>query len=255
MLHSPTDPEATYRVKAGKGHTGYAANLVESVGPRGSVVTDYAYDVNVRSDVDFLLEALDGAGPAEGALLVADGGYDGAASAAAAEAAGVELVTTALSGADPADALADFEWSGDGAQLLRCAAGVEPLGCSAHADGRVRADFEAGRCRGCPFEGQCRPRYSRGRASVTRSPNETRRARHARRMGEEGFEAYRRLRNGAETVPSNLRRNYRLDKLPRGLVRGKLAFGAKVAALNFRKLARFAAGAIKPSTNPLLAAG
>lgn len=256
MLHSPADPEATYRVKAGKGHTGYAANLVESVGPRGSVVTDYAYDVNVRSDVDFLREALEGPAPAGGALLVADGGYDGPASAAAAEAAGVELVTTALSGGDPVDALADFEWSGDGAELLRCAAGNEPLECGKpQQDGRVRADFEAGLCRGCPLEGQCKPRYSRGRASVTRSPNETRRARHARRMGGEGFEAYRRLRNGAETVPSNLRRNYRLDKLPRGRIRGKLAFGAKVAALNFRKLARFLAGAVKPSTNPLLAAG
>ena len=69
------------------------------------------------------------------------------------------------------------------------------------------------------------------------------------------FEAYRRLRNGVETVPSNLRRNYRLDKLPRGRIRGKLFFGAKVAALNFRKLVRFVRGETRPSANPLLAAG
>ena len=119
MLHSPSDPEATYRVKGGVGHTGYAANLEESVGPRGSVVTDYAYDVNVRPDADFLRESLEGGPSAAGALIVADGGYGGPASAAAAEAAGAELVTTALSGAAPSDALADFEWSADGSELLR----------------------------------------------------------------------------------------------------------------------------------------
>ena len=96
---------------------------------------------------------------------------------------------------------------------------------------------------------------SGNRASIVKSANGTRRARHARRMGEEGFEAYTRLRNGVETVPSNLRRNYRLDKLPRGRIRGKLFFGAKVAALNVRKLVRFVRGEIEPSTNPLLAAG
>lgn len=257
MLHSPADPEATYRVKAGKGHTGYAANLEESVGPRGSVVTDYDYDVNVRSDADFLRGRLERLGPAEGgALLVADGAYESEGAVAAAAEKGVELVATALSGRAPADALADFEWSADGSELLRCAAGHEPLRCSKpRADGQVRASFAAQQCAGCPLRGQCGPKFSGHRAVIVKSANGTRRARHARRMGGEAFEAYARLRNGAETVPSNLRRNYRLDKLPRGLVRGKLFFGAKVAALNFRKLVRFLAGDIKPSDNPLLAAG
>lgn len=257
MLHSPTDPEATYRVKAGRGHTGYAANVEESVGAAGSVVTDYDYDVNVRDDADFLRASLESAGPAEGgALLVADGAYGGGDLVAAAAEKGVELVTTALSGAAPVDALADFEWSADGAELLRCAAGHAPERCSRpRADGQVRAVFAASRCAGCPLAGQCGPKVSGGRAVVVKSANGTRRARHARRIGSEGFEAYSRLRNGVETVPSNLRRNYRLDKLPRGRLRGKLFFGAKVAALNFRKLVRFLAGEIEPSTNPLLAAG
>ena len=51
-----------------------------------------------------------------------------------------------------------------------------------------------------------------------------------------------------------MRRNFRLDTLPRGRVAGKLFFGAKVAALNFRKYLRFLGGARQRiAENPLLA--
>lgn len=49
-LQNPSDPEATFRTKAGKNHRGYVANLEESVGRNGSVVTDYAYEQNIHSD-------------------------------------------------------------------------------------------------------------------------------------------------------------------------------------------------------------
>ena len=35
------DPDATYREKAGKEHRGYSANIEETVGRNGSVVTGY----------------------------------------------------------------------------------------------------------------------------------------------------------------------------------------------------------------------
>lgn len=41
MLQNPSDPDATYRTKAGKEHQGYAANLEETVGKNGSVIIDY----------------------------------------------------------------------------------------------------------------------------------------------------------------------------------------------------------------------
>ena len=40
MLQNPSDPEVTFRSKAGKEHRGYTANLEESVGVNGSVVTE-----------------------------------------------------------------------------------------------------------------------------------------------------------------------------------------------------------------------
>ena len=79
VLQNPSDPDATYRVKAGKAHRGYAANLTESVNENGSVVTDYQYDVNTRSDRSFLLEALDQMESSkETSAVITDGSYSGA---------------------------------------------------------------------------------------------------------------------------------------------------------------------------------
>ena len=42
------------------------------------------------------------------------------------------------------------------------------------------------------------------------------------------FSNLARLRNGIETIPDNIRKNYHLDKLPRGKQRGKFFFGSKI---------------------------
>ena len=59
-------------------------------------------------------------------------------------------------------------------------------------------------------------------------------------QGEE-FSNLAKLRNGVETIPSNIRKNYDLDKLPRGAT-GEAFFGSKIVALNFRKLFWFSKG-------------
>lgn len=58
ILQNPSDPNATYRAKAGKQHRGYVANLTETVDKKESVVTDYQYDVNTHSDAAFLKEVI-----------------------------------------------------------------------------------------------------------------------------------------------------------------------------------------------------
>ena len=73
-LQNPSDPDATYRIKAGKEHRGYAANITETVDANGSVVTDYQYDVNTRSDVDFLQECIEKAEARDDVTaIIADG--------------------------------------------------------------------------------------------------------------------------------------------------------------------------------------
>jgi hypothetical protein len=72
-------------------------------------------------------------------------------------------------------------------------------------------------------------------------------------MQSEEFKNYARLRNGVETVPSNLRRNYHLENIPRGKQRGKFSFGCKIIALNFKKLFNFMKGWGNYAPNPVIA--
>ena len=78
------------------------------------------------------------------------------------------------------------------------------------------------------------------------------RAKIQRNMDREKFKNYARLCNGMETVPSNIRKNYHLEKLPRGKQRGKFFFGSKIAALNFRKLFNYRKGLEHYAQNPVL---
>ena len=50
----------------------------------------------------------------------------------------------------------------------------------------------------------------------------------------------------------NIRKNYHLEKIPRGKQRGKFFFGSKIAALNFRKLFNYVKGLGHYAQNPVL---
>ena len=78
MLQNPSDPDATFRAKAGKEHQGYVANLEETVGKNGSVITDYQYEKNNYSDSQFLKDSLERSEVhKEETTLIADGAYSG----------------------------------------------------------------------------------------------------------------------------------------------------------------------------------
>ena len=126
VLQNPSDPDATYRNKSGKPYRGYAANIEETVGRDGPVVTDYQFDKNTHTDSHFFQESLSAMEKSEEEIiLVTDGGYDGQDNAALAKEKNVKLVTAALIGKEAPDALADFEFNEDGIRLLKCAASHE----------------------------------------------------------------------------------------------------------------------------------
>ena len=253
-LQNPSDPDATYRNKAGKLHRGYAANLEETVGKNGSVVTDYQYDKNTHTDSQFLQESLNAMAKSEEEIvLITDGGYDGQDNIALAKEKNITLVTTALIGKEAPDALADFEFNEDGTRLIKCAAGHEPQSQTYTKTTRqCRVSFDRNHCVGCPYQDQCRPKIYKKVATFITSKNASNRAKSQRYMQSDEFSNYAKLRNGVETVPSNIRKNYHLDKLPRGKQRGKFFFGGKIAALNFRKLFNFRKGLGNYAPNPAL---
>ena len=253
-LRNPSDPDAAYRNKAGKQYRGYSANIEETAGKNGSVVTDYQYDKNTHTDSQFLQESLLAMEKSEEeTILVTDGGYDGQDNIALAEEKNIRLVTAALIGKEAPDALADFEFNEDGTRLLKCAAGHVPISQSYTKSTRqCRVSFDRNHCAGCPYQEQCRPKIYKKAASFITSKNASNRAKSQRYMQSEEFSSLARLRNGVETVPSSLRKNYHLDSLPRGRQRGKFFFGSKIAALNFRKLFGFRKGLGNYAQNPVL---
>jgi hypothetical protein len=242
VLQNPSDPEATYRTKAGKQYRGYAGNVTESIGDNGSIVTDYQFDKNTHSDAAFLDEFLDNEEHTpERRTLVADGGYSGADLKKKADEKNIDLVTTDLKGRDTPDIYADFVFASDGGSIVKCPAGHTPVSSSkVKSTGSCRASFDRKHCETCPYRDQCRPKFGNKKAVVYVSQKSSERAKAKREMSTSGFKIIARVRNGVETIPSILRRRYHVDHMPvRGLIRMKQWFGFKIAALNFRKLSRY----------------
>ena len=254
-LQNPSDPEATYRSKGGKSYRGYVANIEESVGKSASVITDYRYEQNIHSDSSFLKEHLEQmAKQKETVSLVTDGAYSGTANAELAKSKNIELITTSLVGRDAPDILADFEFNEEGTRILKCPAGHEPKSCTyMKATNQCSVSFDRNHCAGCPYQDKCKPKIFKRVAKLVTSKMAHERAKIQRKMQMDDYKAYIRLRNGVETIPSNLRNNYHLEKLPRGKQRGKFFLGCKIAALNFRKLFNFLKGLGNYAPNPIFA--
>lgn len=158
-LQNPSDSEATFRIKAGKNHWGYAANLDESVGKNGSVVTNYAYKQNIHSDSQFLKKHLEQMDTWEETVtVVADGAYSGIENTALANEKNVKLITTSLTGRETPDIMADFEFNEEGTKVVRCP-GHEPKSCSYMApSNQCQVSFPRELCAGCPYQNQCHPK-------------------------------------------------------------------------------------------------
>jgi len=52
-LQNPSDPDATFRRKAGERHKGYVGNFVETMDKNGGIITQFGYEQNIHSDSAF----------------------------------------------------------------------------------------------------------------------------------------------------------------------------------------------------------
>ena len=249
ILKNPSDPDATYRSKAGKSHKGYCANLIEAVDEKGSIIIDYQYDVNTRSDASFIKEYLDNSEVSEEtSSLITDGAYAGEEASGLAADKNMNLLTTGLLGRKPKEILGKFLLDESGRQISSCPAGNVPKsGSYIKQSDSIRISFHRHQCEGCPYQSQCNPNIKKKTASLLIPLKSRRRIlESAELMDEETRTLISRIRNGVETVPSVLRNKYAVDKMPvRGKLKTKLFFGFKVATLNFSKLMRFTQGKLK----------
>lgn len=255
ILQNPADPEATYRKKAGKEYRGYVANVEESVGKNASQITEYQFEQNNVSDQEMAESYLEGMDHQEEKVLVsADGAYSSDTIKASASAKNIDFAVTDLTGKEVDPVMGAFSFNEDGTTILSCPAGKEPESCKYNGQtGQCTATYAHDTCAECPFRSQCKAKNTKNKAKVTASVKMRNRARQRASMSGDRFKALSRFRNGVETIPSQLRRNYNLDHMPvRGKTRMKFFFGTKVAALNFRKLFNFRKGLGNYAQNELI---
>lgn len=189
-LQNASDPDATYRNKAGKDHKGYAANVVETVGEGGdSVISDFSYQTNDHSDIDFGREYIE-SHPADGdrELVIADGAFGSEENRGLAERNNIELVTTALTGVLPDPVLSGYEMDGKGERVVRCPAGHEPLGTTYYEkSGICRARFAKEHCSNCPFREKCRAIEQKKNYAVMVSAKKVSRAKYLEKLSTEDY--------------------------------------------------------------------
>jgi len=243
MIQNPTDPDATFRFKAGINHRGYSANIVEAKNANGdSIIENYQYEKNNHSDHEFLKETIDSMDYQEKeTTIVADGGYSGDDLKTAAAEKNISIVNTNLSGKKVDDIVADFVFNEDGTEVVKCPGGFVPKSCSYNKNTeQCLCSFHREHCSTCPYKDKCHPKeYSKTYRKVVSKKSQSRAIQQRSRSTDE-FKKMCHFRNGVETVPSVLRRKYHVDTMPvRGKIRSKMFFGFKVAALNITKFCNF----------------
>ena len=241
-LQNPSDPDATYRSKAGKNHKGYVGNIVETIGENGdSLITDVAFEQNIHSDSEFCKEYLNSLPKnAEQEILIADGAYSGKENQELAEASNTLLITTALTGKTVDEIFAGFQFSEDGSKLISCPMGYAPEKTTYYPKtGMCRALFAKECCENCPHKNECKGKPQKKNYAVHVSVNMAERAQYIQKLSTEEYIQLTRKRNAIEGIMSVLRRKYRIDDIPVfGYLRTRQFFLLKIGAYNFNKLVK-----------------
>ena len=243
ILQNPSDPDATYRKKAGKENIGYVSNFTETVGEDGSgIVTHYQVEQNTYSDSRFMKDAIHELGVQDSPVtIVSDGAYASSENTELAKGNNITLVNTNLTGQEAPDILADFTFSADGTKVVSCAGGQSPKSCSySPKNGQCTASFHREQCEECPYFQKCRPKVNKRTCRKTVSLKGKMRAQQQRERSSGEFSRMTRIRNGVESIPSVMRRKYHIDQIPvRGLIRKAAFIGFKLGALNFGKFLKY----------------
>ena len=238
-LQNPSDPDATYRKKAGKDHKGYVGNLVETFDENGAIITSYDYQANTHSDSSYCKETIEKLGLQETTTtLLADGAYASTENMELAAENNIELITTALTGKSPDVVQASFEIDPLSKEVTKCPAGHKPYKTRYYESTEMyRASFNKSTCINCPLKDQCGVKFQKKSAFVMISEKTVQRASYLQKISTEEYIALAKKRNGVEGIPSILRRKYNVDHIPaKGLVRSKIWFSFKIGAINAKRV-------------------
>lgn len=238
-LQNPSDPDATYRKKAGKDYKGYVGNIVETFDKTGAIITSYDYQANTHSDSSFCKETIEKLGVQNTATtLLADGAYASTENMELASKNNIELITTALIGKSPDVVQANFELDTHNKEVIKCPAGYKPYKTRYYeATGMYRSSFNKKICLSCHLKDRCGVKFQKKSSYVMVSEKMVQRASYLKKISTKEYRELSKKRNGVEGIPSVLRRKYNVDCIPvRGLVRSKIWFSFKIGAINVKRV-------------------
>lgn len=244
-MQSPFDEDATFRKKAGKNFVGYAINFVEVVNvdelgkPTSKNIIYYQVEQNVYSDSEFLKDFLSQFQKLDReCYLVADGAYYSYENQELAKERNLILVPTEMAGKETKEFFSEFVLSDDGREFISCPGGAVPRKATYNEKSEsIYLSFPIKTCQDCPFKDQCKPNFKKRVASMTVSKKSVNRARMAKNMRSEDLRFLADIRNGVESIPSQLKNTYNVNRIRQhGLFSTKLECSFKILALEMTKL-------------------
>lgn len=259
-LQSLDDLEATYRVKCHRSYKGYVANLSETCAPENPVqlITSVQVEPNRTSDIALLQAALPELQQnMQLETLVTDGGYVSPEIDASLRPAGIEQITTGLTGTLPdhregKKALSDFELTLDREGNLTQAT------CPAAHSASIRPSasgksflltFPSQGCQSCPLyqANQCPTQFDkRNRRFTLTVPKDRAISSQRRRHFEHSKEEARSLRPAVEATVFQLKHALHRSKMRvRGLFRTTSVVTCSALAVNLRRIHRYENGQLR----------
>jgi len=252
-LQSAYDPDATFRHKAGKDHSGYVLNLSETCAKENPVqfITDFTLQPNNKSDVNIARERMPKIKEnTDVKNFYIDGAYYGEEIIEQASELEINLHYTDMTGRKAStDKLPTtcFNFN-DEMKVLSCPQGKTPLRSDYNPKTKTSSShFSHDDCKDCPYFDIC-PVKSQKKTRVLRVSLKTIMADQTREqiMNKDIKRENTSYRAGIEGTNSALKRGEDMNKINvRGLIKCYLVSAYKVIARNTKQFSRFAMGRFK----------
>lgn len=240
-LQNPSDPDATHRVKGGKGNTGYACNILEvrDQDKKVSMILDYAIENNLHSDQAFGEDFLKNSPLAEEIkVLATDGAYHRVESQVIAEKKNIEWNVSNIPGRILTGIGVDQFIRNEENLIQECPAGHAPVQSTYNAEKQqYKAKFDRNICSKCPLQPNCPAKLQKKAATVNFTETKLQTDRARSRLGTERHKELANFRAGVEGIVSAIKRG--LKQLPvLGLARSKIWIHGRIMSFNFKSMVR-----------------
>jgi len=254
-LQSAYDEDATFRRKGNVSQSGYVLEISETCDKNNpfQLITDYAVEPNITSDVEILQNRLNNIKENTGCTdMYVDGGFHSEDVHQTAKENGIEIHLTNMSGTEPKKKLPVTEFDIDETTnvINKCPGGYIPTHAGV-SRGQTSAHFPHEACANCEFSNQC---YSKKQVKdcVVRISLKAVNVSHERDKMKANRKENTSKRAGIEGSNSALKRTG-LDKLNvRGKAKTTVVCGLKVTAQNIKRVIKYLRGGYGRKTSDVL---